>query len=81
MVKAKYLYDIFDIVEKDYVIKNAYCKEVTEIIDMPHEIISCYSKAGSIYQGRYIVTRKLLMKLTLSRKMIFRYFYGWILRL
>lgn len=58
MIKPKYLYDIFDVIEKDYVIINAKCIEVTEIIGMTHEYISSYSKTGRVYDGRYIVTRK-----------------------
>ena len=58
MVKAKYLYDIFDEVENDYVIFNAKCAEVAEIIDMPHEYISVYSKTGNLFDGRYRVSRK-----------------------
>lgn len=58
MKKPKYLYDIYDVIEKDYMIVNAYSYEVVEMIDMPRTTISKYCTTGSVFRGRYIVTRK-----------------------
>jgi hypothetical protein len=58
MVKPKYLYDIYDAIEKDYMVKDALSCEVTEFIDMPHECISRYARTGSLYLGRYRLERK-----------------------
>lgn len=58
MYKPKYLYDIFDVVENEYMFRDAKLHEVPEIIDIsPKEIIT-YCKTGAVFNGRYTITKK-----------------------
>jgi len=62
MITPKYMYDIFDIIDNDYVIKNALSAEVVEIIGIPREYVSVFCREHTIFQSRYRIDKKPVIK-------------------
>jgi len=58
MGKDYYYYDVFDIINKIFISKDARCCEIEKQIGIPHNQTSLCCTNGRIFNGQYKIFRK-----------------------